>query len=55
MLKDRVSIIVNYVDETWRDTSNRMTYKDSDQRTKDYLGKFTKDKVVQNLIGTDKP
>ena len=32
-----------------------MTYKDSDQRTKDYLGKFTKDKVVQNLIGTDKP
>ena len=27
-----------------------MTYKDSDQRTKDYLGKFTKDKVVQNLM-----
>ena len=30
-------------------------YKDSDQRTKDYLGKFTKDKVIQNLVGTDKP
>ena len=35
--------------------SNCMMYKDSDQRTKDYLGKFTKDKVIQNLIGTDKP
>ena len=32
-----------------------MTYKDSDQRTKDYLGKFTKDKVIPNLVGTDKP
>ena len=30
-------------------------YKDSDQRTKDYLSKFTKDKVIQNLVKTDKP
>ena len=32
-----------------------MTYKDSDKEPKDYLGKFTKDKVIQNLVGTDKP
>ena len=31
-----------------------MTYKDSDPRTKDYL-EVSKDKVIQNLVGTDKP
>ena len=35
--------------------SNCIMYKDSNQRTKDYLDKFNQDKVIQNLVGTDKP
>lgn len=30
-------------------------YKDSNQRTKDYLDTFNQDKVIQNLVGTDSP
>jgi len=32
-----------------------MKYKNSNQRTKDYLSKFDKNKVLQNLVGTDTP